>query len=140
MRTLTLLALLASFLTGLALIHGAPPRWRLDPWQGILLGTALYMGVVNRWLAWRRAAAAGAGDTGRLSTARAAWGLALRALLFLAIVAGEGYAYFEWIPPADLRGPFVMLSAWIVTETLLAPRGLPPRGLVEPVSGASPRA
>src|SRR5512135_652830 len=90
----------------MAVVHGAPPRWRVEPWQGILFGTSLYMGVVHRWLASRGAA----------------WDLAWRAALFVAIVAGEAYAYFEWLPPADMRAPFVMLSGWIVAETLLAPR------------------
>jgi len=137
MRALTLAAVVASFLLGLALIHGAPTRWRLDSWQGILLGTALYMGVVHRWLAWRRTATpvvGGDAAAGMHAAGRAAWGLTWRVAAFLGIVVGEAYAYFEWLPPSDMRAPFVMLSAWIVAETLLAPRAFGAS-----VSAASPR-
>lgn len=134
MRGSTILAVAASFLAGLTLIHGAPARWRLDPWQGVLLGTALYMGVVHRWLAWRRAARgmASVAPGGARETAwPVAWSLGWRVFAFLGLIAVQAYAYFDWLPPADLRAPFVMLSGWITAETLLAPRPLEP-GLSAP--------
>jgi hypothetical protein len=112
----------ACLLAGMLMIHGAPPRWRLDSWQGILLGMALYMGVVHRWLVARQGTAANANHRGGGAAAFTAWDLAWRLAAFVGIVAGEAYAYYEWLPAADLRAPFVMLSGWIVAETMLAPR------------------
>jgi hypothetical protein len=134
MRAPALAAALGSFVLGMVLVRGAPPAWRLDPWQGLLLGTALYMGVVHRWLAWRRVRAI-ADSAARRSVLSDAWDLGWRLAFFLGLVAGEAYAYFEWLPPADLRAPFVMLSGWVVAESLLAPRGSD-----DPVSAASRRA
>lgn len=110
MRARIVSAAVLSFLAGVALVRLAPAGWRLDPWQGILLGAALYMGVLHRWIArgeWER---------------RMTPGLLWRAALFVAFVAGQAYAYFEWLPASDLRAPFVMLSGWIVAESALSPR------------------
>ncbi len=112
MRALTLSAAAASFVVGIALVGLAPAAWRLDPWQGILLGASLYMGVLHRWIAWR----------GPSWDWRVVGELCWRAALFMALVGGQAYAYFEWLPVADLRAPFVMLSGWIVAETMLSPR------------------
>ena len=129
MRTIVIAAL-ASLGVGLLAVRWAPAAWRLDPWQGILFGTALYMGAVHPWLARRRGAAEPApGD--RAERWRAARSLGWRIALFLAVAAGEVYAYYEWLPVADLRAPFALLSAWVVVESIGAPR---------PATSASPRA
>jgi len=116
-----LTAAAVSMLVGLAFVRLAPAAWRLDPSQGVLLGTALYMGVLHRWIVRRE------GDQDRGTVGGLVW----RAALFLAFVAGQAYAYFEWLPASDLRAPFVMLSGWIVAETVLSPRegtGVRPSG------------
>ena len=121
-----ILAAALSFLVGSAVVALAPAGWRLEPWQGLLFGTALYMGVLHRWIArpeWDPGMAAG---------------LAWRAALFIVFVAGQAYAYFEWLPAADVRAPFVMLSGWVVAETLLSPRGARAEGA--PATGSWPRA
>jgi len=123
MRARIFSAAAVSFLVGIAIVRLAPAAWRLDPWQGVLLGTALYMGVLHRWIArseWEK---------------RMTPGLLWRAALFVAFVAGQAYAYFEWLPAADLRAPFVMLSGWIVAETALSPREVGGR-----TTGSWPRA
>jgi len=120
MRTIAIAALL-SFGMGMAAVRCAPAEWGLDRWQGVLLGTALYMGAVHPWFVRRRREADSAeGD--RLDGWNAARGLGWRIALFLAIAAGEIYAYYEWLPVADLRAPFAMLSAWVVTESIGASR------------------
>jgi cyanate permease len=134
----SLLAVVASFLAGLALIRGAPARWHVDPWQGVLLGTALYMGVIHRWLAWHRAAKAAASAVtpwARESAWAATWSLGWRIGVFLGLIGVQAFVYFDWLPAADLRAPFVMLSGWITAETLLSPRRREPD-----LSAASPRA
>jgi hypothetical protein len=125
-RAPVILAAVLSFFVGSAVVGIAPASWRLAPWQGLLFGTALYMGVLHRWIArpeW---------------DSRMAAGLVWRAALFIAFVAGHAYTYFEWIPAADVRAPFVMLSGWVVAETLLSPRA--PRGTAAPATGSWPRA
>ena len=125
-RAPVILAAVLSFFVGSAVVGIAPASWRLAPWQGLLFGTALYMGVLHRWIArpeWRP---------------REAAGLAGRAALFIALVAGQAYAYFEWLPASDVRAPFVMLSGWVVAETLLSPRT--PGGAGTPATDSWPRA
>ena len=112
-----------SFVVGTVAVHLAPAAWRLEPWQGLLLGAALYMGVLHRWIARRER------EPG--TTLALVW----RAALVLTFVAAHAYAYFEWLPAADLRAPFVMLSGWVVAESLLSPR---PEGAR--TSGSWPRA
>ena len=102
MRARMLGAAAACAAVGLIAVNAAPHAWRLEWRHGLLLGTALYMGVLHRWLARGDASSA----------------LAPRAAVFVALLALQGYAYFEWLPPVDLRAPFVLLSGWIVTETL----------------------
>ncbi|HET9950553.1 MAG TPA: hypothetical protein VFS09_02035 [Candidatus Eisenbacteria bacterium] len=124
MRT-NLIAALASFGVGVTAVRWAPAAWRLDPWQGVLLGTALYMGAVHPWLVRRRRERDGvspAAAAGRADGWNAARGLGWRVAIFLAIAAGEVYAYYQWLPVADLRAPFAMLSAWVVTESIGADR------------------
>jgi len=130
MRT-NLLAALLSFGAGIAAVRSAPAAWGLDPWQGVLLGTALYMGAVHPWLVRRRREAdspAGAPTDGWSGARSLVWRIAL----FLAIAAGEVYVYYQWLPVADLRAPFAMLSAWVVTESIgsgasRAPTAVSPR-------------
>lgn len=125
MTALMLSAAAASFIAGIALVGLTPAAWRLEPWQGVLLGASIYMGVLHRWIAER----------GASWNWRAAAGLCWRVALFMALVGGQAYAYFEWLPGTDLRAPFVMLSGWIVAETMLSPR---PAG--RSVTGSWPRA
>jgi len=140
MRALTLTAAAASFATGVVLVRLAPAGWRIEPWQGVLLGSALYMGVLHRWIAWRDADLARLSDTvparnGPSRDWRLAGEVVWRVAVFLALVAGQAYAYYEWLPATDLRAPFVMLSGWIVAESTLAPRGAGRR-----FTGSLPRA
>lgn len=111
------------------LVRAAPVAWRLEWWHGPLLGAALYMGALSRWMTWRLDGARGGGGGDGAFSARTwtddAWDLGWRAAVFLALFAGQAYAYFEWLPRADLRASFVMLSVWIVAETMLAPREAP---------------
>lgn len=111
----------ASLAVGWALARCAPAAWRLDPWIGPLLGTALYMGAVHPWIV-RGGRAIESGFGGRAALWSAARALGWRVAIFLAIAAGEVYAYYQWLPVADLRAPFAMLSAWVVTESIGAPR------------------
>jgi hypothetical protein len=55
MTALMLPAAAASFIAGIALVGLAPAAWRLEPWQGVLLGASIYMGVLHRWIAERGA-------------------------------------------------------------------------------------
>lgn len=128
MRGAALLGAVVSFFVGSAVVALAPAAWRLAPWQGLLFGTALYMGVLHRWIArpeW---------------DPRMAPGLAWRVALFIGLVAGQAYAYFEWLPAADVRAPFVMLSGWVVAETLLSPRAPRAAGAPGAPTGSWPRA
>lgn len=115
-----LVAAALSMGVGLAVVEGAPRAWGIEPWQGVLLGSALYMGAIHRVLVHYRSRerAESGGASWRPLIAALAW----RAPVFLLLAAGQAYAYFEWLPSADLRGPYVMLSCWIVAETMLAPR------------------
>ncbi len=118
---LMLVAALLSIGIGFVVVRQAPKEWGVEGWQGALLGSALYMGALHRILALHRAREA---DTERETAHPSLFGaMAWRALAFLALAVGQGYAYFEWLPAADLRAPYVMLSCWIVGETMLAPRG-----------------
>jgi cyanate permease len=130
MRTIVIAAL-ASLGVGLLAVQCAPTAWRIDPWQGILLGTALYMGAFHPWLVRRRAENADSAAGARADAWLAARSRGWRVALFLAIAAGEVYAYYEWLPVADLRAPFALLSAWVVVESIGAPRS---------ATSASPRA
>ena len=123
MRARIFMAAAAACVAGLAIVRLAPAAWLLDPWQGVLLGSALYMGVLHRRM------------TGNEWDARMTVGLLWRVAAFIGFVGFQAYAYFEWLPAADLRAPFVMLSGWIVAETALAPLEA-----AERVTGSSPLA
>lgn len=98
-----------ALVAGVAIVHAAPRAWRLEWWQGLLLGSAIYMGIVHRW--------------DREGTA----GWLRRAAVFFALLALQAFAYFEWLPATDLRAPFVVLSVWIVTEAMFARSGVAAR-------------
>lgn len=80
---------------GLALAFLAPRGWGVAPFHGLLLGAALYAAAL-----------------------RHGPGAAARAAAFLALVAAQAWVVFVAAPGADLRATFVILSTWIVLESV----------------------
>jgi hypothetical protein len=90
---------------GVALASAAPRSWSVEPFHGALFGSALYLGALRR-------------------QAGAPW----RAAAFLALAAAQAYVLFEAAPGADVRATFVILSTWIVLESLGGRSAAPARG------------
>lgn len=84
-----------SIVAGLALALAAPRAWAVSPFHGALLGAALYAAALRH------------GD-----------GVVPRAAAFLALAAAQVYVLFVAAPSADLRATFVILSTWIVLESV----------------------
>lgn len=80
---------------GVAIALAAPRAWDVAPFHGILLGSALYAGALRH----------GPGAFARTAA-------------FLALAAAQGYVVFVAAPGADLRATFVILSTWIVLESM----------------------
>jgi len=80
---------------GLALSFAAPSDWGVAPFHGLLLGAAIYVAVLRH------------GSR-----------IAGRAAAFLALAATQAYVFFVAAPGADLRATFIILSTWIVLETV----------------------
>jgi hypothetical protein len=80
---------------GLALSLAAPRSWGVAPFHGILLGAAIYVAAL-----------------------RYGTGAFPRAAAFLALAAAQAYVVFVAAPGADLRATFVILSTWIVLESV----------------------
>lgn len=87
--------LVISAAAGLALSFAAPRSWGVAPFHGILLGAAMYIGAL-----------------------RYGAGAIPRAAAFLALAAAQAYVVFVAAPGADLRATFVILSTWIVLESV----------------------
>lgn len=87
--------LVISAATGLALSFAAPRSWGVAPFHGILLGAAMYIGAL-----------------------RYGAGAIPRAAAFLVLAAAQAYVLFVAAPGADLRATFVILSTWIVLESV----------------------
>lgn len=87
--------LMISAAVGLALAFAAPRSWGVAPFHGILLGAAIYVAAL------RHGAAAFP-----------------RAAAFVALAAAQAWVVFVAAPGADLRATFVILSTWIVLETV----------------------
>ena len=84
---------------GVALSFAAPDSWDVAPFHGALLGSALYLGALRR-------------QSGALP----------RAAAFFALVAAQAYVVFEAAPQSDVRATFVVLSTWIVIESVAGGR------------------
>ena len=80
---------------GVVLASAAPRSWSVAPVHGALFGAALYLGALRR-------------PAGAL----------LRAAAFLALASAQAYVLFEAAPGSDVRAAFVILSTWIVLESL----------------------
>lgn len=80
---------------GLALALAAPRAWAVAPFHGLLFGAARYAAALRH----------GAGALPR-------------AAAFLLLAAAQAYVLFSLAPGADLRATFVILSTWIVLETV----------------------
>ena len=80
---------------GIAIALAAPRTWGVAPFHGILLGSALYVAAL-----------------------RHGSGAAVRAAAFLALAAAQAYVVFVAAPGADVRATFVILSTWIVLESV----------------------
>lgn len=84
-----------SVAAGLALSLAAPRSWGVAPFHGILLGAAIYVAALRHGMA-----------------------AVPRAAAFLLLAAAQAYVVFVAAPGADLRATFVILSTWIVLETV----------------------
>lgn len=84
-----------SMAIGLLLAFAAPRSWGIAPFHGLLLGAALYIAALRHG-----------------STA------VVRAAAFATLAAAQAYVLFVAAPGADLRGTFIILSTWIVLETV----------------------
>jgi hypothetical protein len=80
---------------GLALAYAAPRSWGIAPFHGVLLGAAIYVAALRH----------GAGAV-------------RRAAGFLLLAAAQAYVLFVAAPGADLRATFIILSTWIVLESV----------------------
>ena len=116
MATTRLFLMGGSIVTGAAALLVAPARWGLHPFHGIVLGCALYAAALRRY-AERAEMDALQHPSSREWAAHGAR-LALRAAAFLGLAAGQAYLCFELQPGADLRAAFVILSSWIVVESV----------------------
>jgi hypothetical protein len=87
---------------GVALALAAPSSWNVAPFHGVLLGSAFYICALKR-------------PGGELK----------RAAVFLALAVTQGYVLFEATPGADVRATFVVLSTWIVLESVGKARAAP---------------
>ncbi|HEU4764413.1 MAG TPA: hypothetical protein VFT93_02040 [Candidatus Eisenbacteria bacterium] len=87
--------LVISAVLGLAAALAAPRSWGVAPFHGILLGAAIYIAALRH---------------GRDA--------ALRAAAFLALAAAQAWVVFVAAPGADVRATFVILSTWIVLESV----------------------
>jgi hypothetical protein len=90
---------------GVALALAAPPSWNVAPFHGVLFGSAFYICALKR-------------PGGEL------W----RAGVFLALAVTQAYVLFETTPGADVRATFVILSTWIVLESVGKARTAPAGG------------
>ena len=89
----------AAFAAGLALAFAAPRAWGIAPFHGILLGGAAYVAALRHGPhAFPRAVA------------------------FVALAAAQAWIVFVAAPASDLRATFVILSTWIVVESVGSPR------------------
>lgn len=95
-----LVPIVAAFAAGLALAFAAPRAWGVAPFHGILFGGAVYIAALRH---------------GRSAIPRAA--------AFLAIAAAQAWIVFVAAPASDLRATFVILSTWIVIESVGAGSG-----------------
>jgi hypothetical protein len=84
-----------SVVLGLAVAFAAPRSWGVAPFHGILLGAAIYVAALRH---------------GRNA--------ALRAAAFVALAAAQAWVVFVAAPGADVRATFVILSTWIVLESV----------------------
>ena len=139
------LVLTGSLLLGAALGAAAPASWMLRWTDGLLLGAALYVAGLRRFVerheaeaeASREAEGGGAHARGFALASAMAPGLLLRAALFVAILSVQAYFCFTVVPDADVRRGFIVLSAWVVMQTLID-TGTTRGPAVARVSAASP--
>jgi hypothetical protein len=84
-----------SVLSGVGLTYAAPGTWGVAPFHGALLGAAFYIAALRHRLA-----------------------IFLRVAAFLALAGAQTYVLFVMAPGADVRAVFVILSTWIVLESV----------------------
>lgn len=80
---------------GLAIAFAAPASWGVAPFHGILMGAAIYVAALRHGI-----------------------GAIPRAAAFVGLAAAQAYVVFVAAPGADLRATFVILSTWIVLESV----------------------
>jgi len=86
---------IASILIGIALAFAAPSSWKVGPFHGALLGSAFYVAALRHTPA-----------------------MLPRAVAFLLLAGAQVYVLFVAAPGADLRATFIILSSWIVVESV----------------------
>ena len=103
-----LVAAIGSLLASGAAVAVAPDRWGLTAFHALLLGGALYAGALRAHVA-------------RQSNAGAAFwrGALIRAAAFLLFAGTQAVVCFDLAPGADVRGFFVIFSAWVVAENAM---------------------
>jgi hypothetical protein len=113
------LVLVGSLFLGSALGALAPASWTFRWTDGVLLGSALYVAGLRRYVERREgeAALAAVGSAGLVAGMLP--GLLLRAALFVAILSVQATLCFQVVPEADIRRGFVVLSAWVVMQALI---------------------
>lgn len=91
-----------------AAVAAAPDRWGLTAFHALLLGGALYAGALRGHLARQP------------NAGPAFWrGALVRAAAFLLFVGTQAVACFDLAPDTDVRGLFVIFSAWVVAENAM---------------------
>jgi hypothetical protein len=113
------LVLIGSLFLGSALGAAAPAIWTFRWTDGVLLGSALYVAGLRRYVERREGEAGFAVVGGAGLVAEMLPGLLLRAALFMAILSVQATLCFQVIPGADVRRGFVVLSAWVVMQALI---------------------
>ena len=107
LRSPAAVGVVGSLVLAAAAVALAPSRWELSFFHAFLLGGALYAGALRGYLARRSNAGA------------PLWrGALVRAAAFLFFAGTQAMVCFDLAPEADVRGFFVILSSWIVAETV----------------------
>jgi hypothetical protein len=120
--------IIGSIAVSLLLALAAPRAWEIDPAHGVLLGFALYAGALRRYARRRELEAVRDRALGRSpGWSRRVPGLLVRTAAFFAVAGALAYVLFEAAPGADLRAAFIILSSWIVLESVVDPAA-PERG------------
>ena len=118
MRTWALV-FVGSLVLGSLIGAATPARWMFRWTDGILIGSALYVAGLHRFVERREVEEREAAGTGRRARSLQAMlpGLLLRSALFAAVLVGISALCFDVAPESDLRHGFVVLSTWVLLMT-----------------------